>query len=128
MLAVPGQEVVDLMRGRDRNMKSVNRRLFRQCTSMNQFVRQCRCLVSERETWNPANGRQPAGPHNRIAKSGLVEHRLRDEQIVGTPAAPPAASDCLVAGDHDVAARPTSQVTDDACLVNRTGNLGGLFP
>lgn len=109
-------------------MKTVDRGLFQQCASMNQFVRQLCCLVGERETWNPANGFQPAGAHDRIAKGSLIENHLRNEQRVGPPASPPAASECLVAGDHDVAARPPGQATDDACLDVDAGSHGFRTP
>ena len=112
------------MSGRDADMKRVDRGLLRQSPSVNQLARQLRGLVGERETPNPAKSPQTAGPHGWIAKSGLIEHNLRDEHVVGSPASPPAPSERLVSGDDDVTARSSAQITDDARLDVDAGSRG----
>ncbi len=93
VLAVLRQQIVDLMSGRDADVKRIYRRLLRQDTALNPLASKLGRLVSERENRNPAECPQPAGTRNPIADSSLIENDLRDKQTVETPPSPPTPSE-----------------------------------
>jgi hypothetical protein len=65
-------QVVDLVSGRDADVKGINGRLLRQGALPNQVARKLRGRFGERENRNPAKGPQPTVPHDRVASPSFI--------------------------------------------------------
>jgi len=76
VLAVPRQQIFDLVSGSDTDMKGIDGRLLRERTSPNQLAREPSRLVGDRESRNASQYPQSAGTCCRVAYTSLVPNDL----------------------------------------------------
>lgn len=76
VLAVPRQQVVDLVSGGDADVKGIDRRLLREGTPPNQFAGESSRLIADCERRNSVNDPQPSSACGPVAFSGLIANDL----------------------------------------------------
>jgi hypothetical protein len=82
VLAIPRQQVLDLVSGSETDVKGINSGFLREPTSPNQLASQLCRLVGDRKGRDAAQCPQSAGTRGRVAHGSLVQNDLRDEQPI----------------------------------------------
>ena len=116
VLAVPRQEVRNLVSGCNADVKRIHGGFPRECPAPHKFLGKSGGLVGNGQGWNSSKRLQPASTCAGIPESGLVPNDLRGEQPIGAPPLPPSPGQLLVSSDDDVATGARTQVADDARL------------
>jgi hypothetical protein len=76
VLAVPRQQIVDLVSGGNPNMKCVDSGFLREGATPNQFTGERGGLFGDCEARNPPKRPQSASPRRHIPERGLISNNL----------------------------------------------------
>ena len=116
LAAVPGEQVVHPVDCRGGDVKGVNPGLLGQTTFGEEIGRQRSDIARQVQDGNPSDRLKPSGCCLGISPTRLVDHELRDVEIMRRPATPPLFRDLLVSRSHKVTTWTRRQVADDGCF------------
>ena len=114
---VPGDEILDSVRGRDGDVPGVVCRLLGQDSEIQKLPCERVGFPGGFKQRNSVEGSQSRACGGGIAAADLVDHKRggKEPEPAGG-GSPPLPGDLLVGGDHEIARRAGGEVADYRCL------------